>query len=94
MWCGHCSADESLANFRRRVECVRQQLRTQIDAVEAFLQTPALPAKKLDVVLPSLRAAYSEFRALHRSSVAWQDIHGVDADLMSRAVAALRKLGG
>lgn len=87
------TADESLAEFRRRTEFARHRLRTLLEAVEPFLQTPASQANMLDVVSPALRVTYSEFRALHHSPVAWQDIHAGDAELMSRAALALRKLG-
>lgn len=88
------TADGSLAEFRSRVEFTRHRLRALLEAVEPFLQAPASHANTVDGVLSALRVAYSECRELHRSPVAWQDIHAEDAELMSRAALALRKLGG
>ena len=83
----HQVSSFAFADFQTRMELTRYRMRRLLAAVE---QTPL--SQNLYFFLPPLRATHAEFHTLLRSSGAWQDIHGDDMDLMSRAEAVLRKI--
>lgn len=85
--CHQYAVAPSLPHFRAHIEMIRYRMRRLLAAVEL---TPT--SQNLFFLLPTLRATHAELRSLLESPCAWQDIHAADAELISRAESALRKI--